>query len=305
VLADPGVSEAIIVIDREDGNAHEVREVLHRYEQDARVTAHLAADAGERRGEQAVRDHGVALARSDVILAIDDDVIAGPGLASGHARWHAAETDRVVLGYMPVQPPESGGRWGAGTRLYAEGYERACARYAADDDSVLLGLWGGNFSVRREHWLRANELERLPVAFPHTDLEFGLRLRRLGLKGRFDEQLRAEHVLERSVARLAADAQGSAAARVRLHAAYPDLIPPPAQGEGSRSQRLLVRALVRATQRPAAWRLALGLLLRLARGAETAKLTSAEYALARLVRRLAYERELARPATSQPAAKAR
>jgi Glycosyltransferase like family 2 len=302
LLADPAATEAIIVI---DGTSSDAEGVLRQYASDARVrVTNARADASGSRGEQTVRDQGVRLATSDVVLAIDDDVVAGPGLVGGHASWHASDGNRVVLGYMPVQPPPAGGRWRAGTRLYAESYERACARYSADPDSILLGLWGGNFSVRREHWLQAQALRRVTVGFPHTDMEFGLRLRQLGLEGRFDRGLRATHHLDRCVSRVAAEAQGSAAARGRLHAAYPELIPEPNQPVQNRYARWLVMSLIRFTRRPPAWRFALGFLVKLTRAAHDMSLTAVEYALTRLVRRLAYERALASHA-KQPVADAR
>ena len=44
--------------------------------------------------------------------------------------------------------------------------------------SILEGLSGGNFSVRREHWLAADGLDRIALEHMHTDREFGLGLRR-------------------------------------------------------------------------------------------------------------------------------
>jgi hypothetical protein len=163
-----------------------------------------------------------------------------------------------------------------------------------DPDSILLGLWGGNFSVRREHWLRVNQRDRVGVGFMHTDREFGLQLRQLGMRGRFDRRLRATHHDERDVTRLADAARGTALAHARLHEAYPDLIPSPDGGVRNRYAHRLVMALVVATRRPQLWRMTLVVLAKLIEVAHSRSLAFGEYWLARLVWRLAYEREVAR-----------
>jgi hypothetical protein len=293
VLADPATTEAVVVIDGDDAETEASLANIARSDARVRLT-HTSPTAGAPLGEQRVRDHGARIARSDVILALDDDIVAEPGMVSGHARWHAARDDLVVLGYMPVAPPPAGRRWSAATRLYSESYERACRAFDADPDSILAGLWGGNFSVRREHWAKADELEHVPVDFMHTDREFGLRLRRLCLHGRFDRSLRALHHDERDVARLVAAARGSAVANERLHRAHPDLVAPVERPPGGVT-RWIVRALVAVTRSPRAWGLTIRLLTRLTGFAHARHLTSSEDALTRLASRLAYEREIARP----------
>ena len=48
-------------------------------------------------------DVGVQCSTGDVVLLMDDDVIAGPGLVSAHARRHAGADGLVVVGSMPVR----------------------------------------------------------------------------------------------------------------------------------------------------------------------------------------------------------
>jgi glycosyltransferase involved in cell wall biosynthesis len=292
VLDDVATSEVIVVVDGDDAETDAA--LLPYVQADPRVRITRAGALGaDRRGEQRVRDHGATLARSEVVLALDDDIVAAPGLVSAHARWHATDQDLVVLGYMPVATALPGHRWSAATRLYAENYERACVGFEADPASILLGLWGGNFSVRREHWLRALELERLPVDFMHTDREFGLRLRQLGLRARFDRGLRSTHHDERDVRRLADAARGSAVADVRFQRSYADVVAPSARAS-NRFARWLVDALVTVTRPERVWRPALELLARLAELAQARNLIAAEHALTRLIWRVAYERELRR-----------
>ena len=283
VLEDPAAIEVLVVTDGPDPETEAALAVVAQRDARLRVVA-APAHTGAPAGEQRVRDHGARTARGDVILALDDDIVAGPGLVSGHARWHET-ADLVVLGYMPVAPPPPGERWNAATRLYAEGYEGACRRLEEDPGSILEGLWGGNFSVRREHWLAAAGLDPIALEHMHTDREFGLRLRRLGLRGRFDRRLRAVHEDVHDLTRLTHSARGTAIAHARLHAAYADL-------DDDHSKPWLRGALRPVACRPRLWAVMLGGLMAFTRFAGARRLRALEYGLSRGVWRLEYERTL-------------
>ena len=60
---------------------------------------------------------------------LDDDVIAGPGLVSGHAVHHRGTQYKLVLGYMPASIPMPRQHGQAPTVLYAQDYENMCRRY--------------------------------------------------------------------------------------------------------------------------------------------------------------------------------
>lgn len=287
VLDDSATSEVIVVIDGDDPGTEAALLPVARDDRRVRVV-HADSVSGGRLGEQRIRDHGARLAAFPVVLALDDDIVAEPGMVTGHARRHAGAADLVVLGHMPVAQPAPGRRWSAATRLYADGYELACERFDDDPGSILLGLWGGNFSVRREHWLRALEDEPAASSAMHTDREFGLRLRRLGLKGIFDRGLRATHHDERDVRRLARDASGSALANIGLERAYPEIAPSDAP---ARLARRLVAAVAVVTPRML-WRPMLELLMRVVELARERELEASERAATRLVWRLVYERTL-------------
>lgn len=53
-------------------------------------------------GAAAARNRGVAAARAPLILFLDDDMEAAPGLVAAHLAAHAAHPGGVVLGYFPV-----------------------------------------------------------------------------------------------------------------------------------------------------------------------------------------------------------
>lgn len=228
VLGDPATTELIVVFDRPDAATESV--VARYAARDTRVSSVRTIRYGsaaeleriDDRG-QIARDYGARLATSEIVLALDDDVEPEVGLVSGHARRHAEANGRVVLGYMPPVLPAVHRESSLGTvRLYAENYERACARFKEDPDAVLLGLWGGNFSMSRKNWLAAAALPRCAAGY-HVDRDFGMRLRVAGLAGVFDPGLRARHWYRRSPWRLAADARSAGLGRAALYTAYPEL----------------------------------------------------------------------------------
>ncbi len=192
VLADPAVSELVLAVDGStDGSLQWLRE-------QARLDPRIVVLDLPNRGNGAARQAGIEAASGDVVLLLDDDVIAGPGLASGHLRHHRDGARRLVLGYMPNDwrslPP---GRR-AIAYLYSSAYERRCARYASEPDFVLRGLWSGNLSLPREEFLRT-PVDELLAGYGEEDREWGLRCLKGGVEGRFDPALIAQHEFDRSI----------------------------------------------------------------------------------------------------------
>lgn len=248
LLADPGALEVIVVVDGcEDGSLALLERLAAA---DARLRPLWRANGGEMRARQA----GVEAARGEVVLLIDDDVLAGPGLAEGHARMHADAPGRVVLGYMPVRLPDR--RTGANfaSFLYAAEYEAQCERYEADPAAVLDGLWAGNLSLRRA--------DAIAVGLPspafseryHPDRELGLRLRAHGLAGTFSRGLAAEHLHERALEAFLRDARSQGRALVRLHQLHRDQLGPFEPERLSASLPAPLAALLRLARRPRARR---------------------------------------------------
>ena len=221
VLSDLATTEVVVVLDGSD--AETVALLGGLAERDPRVRfARIEHDPlGLERGGRA-REEGVRLAGSEVVLALDDDVVPRPGLVSGHAARHAAEDDPVVvLGAMPVVKPTNGSA-DATAQIYGASYDRACREYESNPNAILERLWGGNLSIRRRDWLKALALPRVGAGY-HADLELGLLLRRAGLRGVFDPRLQADHFYQRSRRDFAGDAESSGAGLASLLTEHPSL----------------------------------------------------------------------------------
>ena len=190
--ADRYAKEIIVIVDGYDDGSLEYAQSI------AATDPRFRPIWQENCGESIGRQNGATAATGDIVLFMDDDVVAGPGLAAGHARRHGDANDLVVVGYMPTKRPAPAERSvdSFTTDLYADEYERTCDRYRADPDGILRGLWAGNISMRRDNALRIGLDPGYRLAF-HEDQEFGIRCHEGGLRGVFDDSLTSTHLHSR------------------------------------------------------------------------------------------------------------
>ncbi|GIH13866.1 glycosyltransferase [Rugosimonospora africana] len=276
IAADPHPAEILVVVDGcADGSYEVVRDL-------AAENPRVRPIWRENGGEGAARQTGVESATGDIVLLLDDDVVAGPGLATGHARAHRDRTGTVVLGYMPTTAPAVRRRGDFPTVLYAREYEQACQRYENDPGSVITALWAGNMSLRREDALRVglNGPRRLGY---HDDQEFGLRCARAGLTAVFDRSLAARHSHSRDVDSFLRQARLSGLARRHLAATYPDLV---ADTDPTGTLPGVLRAGVGAAATPGMYPLANAALRGGVRATGRLRMFGAETYLARTLRQI-------------------
>jgi len=280
VLADPAIGELVVV---DDGSADATPEVLRSLARaDPRVVVVRLTGVGPARARQ----EGALRASGDVLLFLEDDIHVSPGLASRHSAGHGDRDDLVLVGYTPVGLPRGRGRGDGPVRLYAREYERVCRRWEAQPDTVLLSLYGGHFSIRRD---RALEVGLVSSRFPercHEDQDFGLRCRRAALHGRFDRDLAAEHRYRRDVPGFLADARCRGAGKFRVHALHGDLVGPFAPAAWWDDLPAPVARLVRATARPRLRAAALAVLRRGGAAAVAGGLPGGELAALKVARRI-------------------
>jgi len=219
LLREPGLDELIIAVDgSRDGSVEWLKE---RRRSDKRL---VVLDLPNR-GAGATRQAGIEAATADVVLLLDDDVIASPGLVRGHAHHHVDLGAKLVLGYMPNDWRSlSHGRRGIAW-VYREAYERHCRRYLSDPQFVLHGLWGGNLSMPRGHLLQVG-IQKLAVKRGQDDREFGLRCLKAGVAGVFDPALHGLHLFDRDLDAYRHDCRVQGASRMLIHDIHDDLVGP-------------------------------------------------------------------------------
>jgi glycosyltransferase involved in cell wall biosynthesis len=280
LVADAAATEVIVVVDGSTDGSLQLLEALAR--QDPRVRAIETSGIGA----NAARQRGLEAAQGDVVLFLDDDIVADPGLVSGHARRHLVREGVVILGYTPVKLDPTRKRGEVARYLYARDYEQAFAEIATDPNTVLRHLWGANVSLRRTDALRVGLWnEEAPVRY-HEDRDFGLRCLRAGLVGEFDRSLHAVHLYSRDTRGFLADARAQGEGRALIHRAHRDIVGPlPEDAFLERLPRPLA-AFVRRCRRPRVHAAAVAVLLASLAVAGALRAYRLETLFAQLLRRI-------------------
>ena len=198
--------------------------------------------AGE--GRSAAKNAGVAAATGDLVLFMDDDVIATPGLVARHERHHAAhpEEHEALLGHVTWAPELEITR-------HMRWLERGGPLFAYDliedpDDVPFRMLYTANVSLKRA-FLEPFDTE-LPI---YEDTELGYRLSKRGLRLRYDPQAIGHHLRTETPERTERRMEEVGQAAALLHAKWPELREPPprmravgnvkaAGGDGAQPRRL-------------------------------------------------------------------
>lgn len=283
LLEDPFPLEFIVVIDgSQDGSV----EALNRLAED---NPRLKPIWIPNSGEMGARGAGVAEARGEVVLMLDDDVRARPGLARAHASWHAREGRLVVVGYMPTVLPRVQSARDFATSIYAQEYENACRRYEHQPERILYNLWAGNMSLRRIDAIGVGMANPDYTDKYHQDREFGLRCLKAGLRGVFDPRLHAEHVHSRGLDAFRREGLTQGAGRRRLHALHEDLLGPLDDDEIRKGLPPGLRALAYTARTPLLYAAVTRVLMGAIRLAESVGSLGAAKGTARLLRRLDQE----------------
>ena len=158
-----GECEVIVVIDGStDGTAAALSQLS--------CPASLQVIEQENRGAAHARNRGAADAKGEILLFLDDDMIAEPNLLTEHARSYSEGAD-AVLGDFPVEP---GSRPGFLSDSIAE--KKAWARKAPIS---AYDVFTGHLSVRRGVFQELSGFDERFTSggkYGNEDIDFGLAL---------------------------------------------------------------------------------------------------------------------------------
>ncbi|MGO9333193.1 MAG: glycosyltransferase [Acidimicrobiales bacterium] len=282
LLADPATNEVVVAVDGSGDGSYELATGLGA--KDSRVVAFEQAHAGT----HAARTAAVERAAGEVVLMVDDDVIAGEGLVTGHALRHRETDHLVVVGYMPVVAADDDSANRVFSRIYTHEYESHCDEIEVDPRLVLLHLWGGNVSLRRADYLSIGFLRTGAEAWKHQheDQYMGIRFHQAGLTAVFDRALYAQHRYRRGADAFLRDARTRGAAQWQLHSLFPELLGALDRDWACAGLPAPVRSLVRWAGTPERSSYVAKPLVLAARTAHQMRLEGAESAAYRLARRV-------------------
>lgn len=159
----PNSDYEIVVVD--DGSTDHTSEAVRTAALEVPVTYRRIAHAGR----SAARNEGIAAARGDYILFVDDDILAPPDLVAEHYRGHVSHRATVIRGpiinvpeyHIPLDRPA---RWGD----YSSAFFCTC-----------------NASVSKQGLLAAGGFDENFTEYGFEDNELGWRLKRRGWRARF------------------------------------------------------------------------------------------------------------------------
>ena len=216
---DPPADEVVVV---DDGSSDGTPDVLREH---AWVHAIRQANGGR----AAAKNTGVEAARGDVVLFLDDDVIATPGLVHLHAEHHRNRPDphEALLGHVTWAPEIEVTR-------HMHWLEHGGPLFAYDEiedreDVPWTMLYTANVSLKREF------LEPFDTGLPiFEDSELAYRLKKRGLILRYDPEALGWHLREETPERTERRMREVGQAAARLHAKWPELRedPPPMRALG-------------------------------------------------------------------------
>jgi GT2 family glycosyltransferase len=285
LLADGKVGEVIVVVDGgDDGSIEWLRE---RAGSAPTLVPVLRQSPG---GAQVARADGFDRSVGDVVLFLDDDVLASPGLAAAHLAHHTGREGVVVVGYMPVRLPSTRHAGDFPTSLYATEYECQCGRYDRDPSGILRDLWWGNVSMRREDVARVGMTDPTLGAIYHEDKDFGIRCLKAGMRGEFDRSLAAIHLHERDLDGFIRDSRSQGIGRLLLQERHPEITGDPDVTQFESGLRQPAALLVRAAGHPRVGEVLLRALRSLVALLGRLRCLRLELLTARLLRRVAQRR---------------
>lgn len=174
-------------------------------------------------GAAAARNLGAGAAAAALLMFLDDDMEALPGLIEAHLAAHHERPDTVVLGYFPVVPTEGPSDFYRVTsRAWWEDMFTRQAR--PNYRFTFRDLCAGNISLSREQFFNAGGFDPQFKGMSGEDYELGVRLLRAGARFSFVRAATSLHhdasTQARSCQRALADGRG----QVVLLRKHPELV---------------------------------------------------------------------------------
>lgn len=180
----PRDSYEVIVIDNNSTDG--TREVL---EQKAQLYPNLRFSHQSKPGAAPTRNVGIRLAAGDLVLFIDDDILAEPTLVEAHLRYHSANPNASIIGAIVT-------RWNDVTDPFLR-YLRDRGifnPYSLSGGPMDFSYYHtGNVSSPRAALVRTGGFDEDFTVYGMEDIELGYRLEKAGCRMIYGPDALATH----------------------------------------------------------------------------------------------------------------
>jgi peptidoglycan/xylan/chitin deacetylase (PgdA/CDA1 family)/GT2 family glycosyltransferase len=210
---DPGTCEVIVVM---DGPDEETKGLLER---NPPVDCRLIENPSTL-GPAAARNRGAEAAGGRLLLFLDDDMVAGPGLVRAHLAAQRGEGRLVTIGSIGLTVDR---RASGFTRYFEQTWSR---RYRQFEDGSRVPGWrdsyGGNLCLARELFLEVGGFD--PDLPRSHDVELGHRLANAGATFVFVPEAASTERSERTFAVTASHFERAGAGEWKLYERHPAML---------------------------------------------------------------------------------
>jgi len=210
--ADASAYEVVVSIDGSTDGSEEMAASLE-------VPYELQIAAGPARGRAAACNTGLALARGEVLIVLDDDMRAGEGFVERHRSHHPPGSRRCVVGAAPIEldaaSPHAARHAQGKFNEHLERLARPGHEFTARD------FYSGNASLRTEVLREAGGFSESFAVYGNEDVDLSLRLRERGVEIRYDPEALAVQSYDKDLRALAADTSQKGHTATILARAHP------------------------------------------------------------------------------------
>lgn len=177
---------------------------------------------GPNRGRAGACNAGIRAARGAVIVLLDDDMEASPGLLAAHAQAHDGPARRAVVGAAPIMADAASPPF---VRYMANGFRSRLERLAQPGYQLgFRDVYTGNFSARRDVLLAVGGFDEAFRVYGHEDYELALRLQGAGVELAYSADARAHQHYDKTFAAFARDGIARGRTAVVFAAKHPGIV---------------------------------------------------------------------------------
>jgi GT2 family glycosyltransferase len=185
--------EVIVVL---DGSTDGSNRMLEAWQKE-RGLINLRWILQQNQGQASARNNGAEAASAPLLVFLDDDVVPEPGLLEAHLSWHKDRRSVAVLGDARVVLERRDSLYHLGFWAWWEDkyhrrslpFRKFCSR----------DFCSGNFSIRKEDFLKVGGFDNGFRQYGGEDYELGYRLLKSGVELVVDRRASAQHFHRTSV----------------------------------------------------------------------------------------------------------